>query len=483
MSAERKPEKRSIVGSSEHEAYHLLATTSVYELPPGPERTRAVLSRAKGIDWLIRNGLASEWPRLEPEKPPAPTISQGNPRGLKIAGSAKCVNPPPRPQLVCLDSVRPEEVDWLWPGRFARGNVSMIGGDPGVGKSTFIGALIAIVTSGGRWPDAKGLFDAQARPASVLVLQDEESLASAIRPRLDGFGADIRKVHFLTGVARGDSAPSGFSIGRDVDALEIACDQLGDVGLVLIDPLGSFLRGISGYQETETRELIAPLFAFAEKRKIAIVAVAHLTKDAERDIKHRISGTIALSAHSRMLWYLSKDPTDDRRRLLSLIKGNLEGKTDTAMAFSYQKHRMEWGSKPVRLDAQQVDNLLRRKLQDERFELKPTRGPLASEARKAKEFILNFLARGPAWCSVALDQAETSGIKESSFRKGLRRLVEDDCRVLRYQDEKDGHLWIRLADPKPATAHPPTIEPVPGLDAWLDDGGAVRPEDGEGGAL
>jgi AAA domain len=39
-------------------------------------------------------------------------------------------------RLVCLADVRPERVDWLWPARIPLGKVTILDGDPGLGKST-----------------------------------------------------------------------------------------------------------------------------------------------------------------------------------------------------------------------------------------------------------------------------------------------------------------------------------------------------------
>ena len=39
------------------------------------------------------------------------------------------------PVVVNLADVQPESVRWLWPGRFALGKLTLLAGDPGLGKS------------------------------------------------------------------------------------------------------------------------------------------------------------------------------------------------------------------------------------------------------------------------------------------------------------------------------------------------------------
>jgi hypothetical protein len=50
------------------------------------------------------------------------TIPNGEPRGLVTIRAA---------------DVQPERVRWLWPGRVPFGKLTVLDGDPGLGKSTF----------------------------------------------------------------------------------------------------------------------------------------------------------------------------------------------------------------------------------------------------------------------------------------------------------------------------------------------------------
>src|SRR5690606_4585556 len=55
----------------------------------------------------------------------------------------------------CLADVTPEPVEWLWPGRIALGKLGLMAGAPGLGKSQLAAAMVAAVTTGGRWPDGR----------------------------------------------------------------------------------------------------------------------------------------------------------------------------------------------------------------------------------------------------------------------------------------------------------------------------------------
>lgn len=51
-----------------------------------------------------------------------------------------------------LSDIQAKPISWLWRDRIARGKVSIIAGNPGLGKSQITASIAAIVTTGGRWP-------------------------------------------------------------------------------------------------------------------------------------------------------------------------------------------------------------------------------------------------------------------------------------------------------------------------------------------
>jgi RecA-family ATPase len=82
--------------------------------------------------------------------------------------------------LTAMSTVQPESVSWLWAGRIPYGKVTLLDGDPGLGKS-FITLAIATSVSLGR-----GLPGELPRaPGRVLLLSAEDGLADTVRPRLD----------------------------------------------------------------------------------------------------------------------------------------------------------------------------------------------------------------------------------------------------------------------------------------------------------
>ena len=96
------------------------------------------------------------------------------------------------PALVsrCAAEIPPEKIEWLWPGRLARGKHTCIAGEPGTGKSQLSISIVATVTIAGEWPCHEG----KAPLGSVILLSAEDGASDTIVPRLLAAGADLEHV-------------------------------------------------------------------------------------------------------------------------------------------------------------------------------------------------------------------------------------------------------------------------------------------------
>ncbi len=141
--------------------------------------------------------------------------------------------------FVCAADVDPESVDWVWPGRLARGKLTIIAGDPSMGKSQISMAVAARLSTGTQWPDG-----GRARRGSTIVLSAEDAMSDTISPRLVAAGADRKRVHVLKSVRTEKGKRRSFSLQEDLAALGEKIGELGDVALVIIDPITSYMGEI-----------------------------------------------------------------------------------------------------------------------------------------------------------------------------------------------------------------------------------------------
>src|SRR6266568_8092682 len=83
-----------------------------------------------------------------------------------------------RPVVVSMDTVQAESVEWLWWPYIAVGNLCMLVGDPGVGKSLLMTQLAASLSRGYPLPDQQGQPTLPTGgPHVTLLLCTEDGLA------------------------------------------------------------------------------------------------------------------------------------------------------------------------------------------------------------------------------------------------------------------------------------------------------------------
>lgn len=222
---------------------------------------------------------------------------------------------------------------WLWEERLPVGELCLLAGREGIGKSTVCYQLAAWITTG----TMRGRFF--GKPRSVLVAASEDSWERTIKPRLVGAGADldrVLKVEVETTVAI--PSPDGkkihrmktpLSLPRDVEDLaELASAE--DVALLLLDPLISRLDGaLDTHRDAEVRQALEPLVEWAHVTGVTVLGLIHVNKGASADALNLIMGSRAFPAVARSVLVAIKDPEDPERRVLGLEKSNL-GSTEVA---------------------------------------------------------------------------------------------------------------------------------------------------------
>jgi hypothetical protein len=132
------------------------------------------------------------------------------------------------PDIVCLADVQPEEVNFLWNPYIALGKVTLLEGDPSVGKTYVALKLCAELTC-----DAGEMIEHAA--ANVLYMTAEDGLADTLRPRFDLMGGDASRFHVLRGVLNESKNRASITLA-DVDVIGEALRDTQAL-LVVVDPL------------------------------------------------------------------------------------------------------------------------------------------------------------------------------------------------------------------------------------------------------
>jgi putative DNA primase/helicase len=321
----------------------------------------------------------------------------------------------------CMADVAPEHVRWLWKRRLALGKTNLFAGNPGNGKSQVTVSIAATTSTGGLWPDGT-----QAPIGSVIFISCEDDVADTIVPRLHAAGADLNRVHVLDWVRKPTSNGEQdqdrlFSLAEDVPALEALVRKIGDVSLIVIDPVSAYVGSIDSHKASDVRGALAPLQTLAARTGAAVVLVAHLNKGAgDGSAMARVGGSGAFVAACRSAWLVEVDPQDEdrKRRILAPLKNNI-GDDTTGFAFSIQSMEVAGGIETSRVVFEpgsvtvSASELLRGQQQTD-----DDRGALD----EAVEFLREFLRDGAKTSKSVEKAAREAGIAARTIERARAKL-------------------------------------------------------------
>jgi putative DNA primase/helicase len=308
---------------------------------------------------------------------------------------------------VSLNTVEPEAVDWLWAGRIPFGKLTVVDGDPGLGKSTLMLDLAARVTTGRAMPDGS-----PSRKGSVVLLTAEDGLADTVRPRLDAAGADTALVEALTAVLGERGAPQSITLPDHLDALRQTVERSG-ASLVIVDPLMAYLGSyVNSRLDHDMRRSLTPFAAMAEETGAAVVIVRHLNKSSGGSALYRGGGSIGIIGAARAGLLVARDPDDEERRVLAMVKCNL-APLAASLTFRLEASpngtgRVVWeGESPHQADA---------------LVAVPNEPEARGELEEAIDFLGAFLADGERTTKELVSEARGAGISERTLKRARQAL-------------------------------------------------------------
>jgi putative DNA primase/helicase len=336
-----------------------------------------------------------------------------------------------------VSDVESEAIRWLWPQRFALGKLTLVSGDPGLGKSQLMAFISAIVSNGGNWPNSEG----SSPKGSVLLLSCEDDIADTIRPRLEAAGADLTAVHVIEAVKVAEGQSRSFSITQDIVRLENAILSLPNVKLLIVDPITAYLAGTDTHRTADVRSALSPLQALASRFDIAVIAVSHLNKAGGGGKSvNAVTGSGAFVAAARASFLVAKDSDDESRRLFLQSKNNV----GNAPGLSYKIEQKTLANQIV---APYVlfDNGTISTTADEALNA-VVKDTDSSSRREAEEFLRIELAAGGLPSNEIFGRAASVRISESTLRRAAKTIG-----VVKIKSGFDGGwVWQLAVPPKMA---------------------------------
>lgn len=208
-------------------------------------------------------------------------------------------------------------IDWLWQDKIAKGKVTLIAGDPGLGKSQTTIHIAGVVSTGGVFPGGH-----ECKKGKVLFFSAEDDPEDTINPRLQAVGADGENI-FIFSIVRKAGKEKSFDLSKDMDLLTKTIEDTKDVSLIIVDPITAFLGETDSHVNAEVRALLSMLSKLASQYGIAVIVVTHLNKSTGGSPLNKITGSLAFVAAARAAYMVIKDENDEKRRLFLPVKNNL----------------------------------------------------------------------------------------------------------------------------------------------------------------
>jgi putative DNA primase/helicase len=219
--------------------------------------------------------------------------------------------------LTTISDVEPKKVDWIWPGYLAKGKLTLLGGDPDLGKSLVCMDAAAILSKGRHWPGGQ-----RAKVGATLFICSEDGIADTIRPRAEAAEADLNLLHVFESTLIKDGKRKSFNLRDDLDMLGAAINEVDNAALVVVDAITSYMGAIDSHRTTDVRAVLEPIAGFAEHHGVSILGVTHPPKAASGNALRAFTGSFAFVAAPRVAFFVTSEPETDRRLLLP-VKNNI----------------------------------------------------------------------------------------------------------------------------------------------------------------
>lgn len=232
-------------------------------------------------------------------------------------------------RVIAGSEIEPKEVKWLWYPYIPYGKVTIIQGDPGEGKSTFVLNLAALLTTGSSLPFTEEDYE----PLNVIYQNTEDDAEDTVVPRFINAGGDLNRIFF---------------IDEKDEALSFADERIGltirktNAKLIIFDPLTSYIGAdVSLNVANEVRNRMNYLIDVAKETGCAVLIVGHMNKMAGAKAMYRSLGSIDVVGSARSCLLIGSSPEDASKRIMTVQKSNLAEKGN-AIEFSIDEGKVSF---------------------------------------------------------------------------------------------------------------------------------------------
>lgn len=325
-----------------------------------------------------------------------------------------------------LTDFQEEEARWLIPGWLPEGQITLLAGDGGVGKTSIWVNLAASVSAGK--PSILDATETARGPGSVLISTTEDSISKKLLKKLREAGAMLENIRAMNLAADKSGQLREFKFGSDMLAQVIRTYR---PTLAVFDPVQGFIPPLLNMgSRNAMRDCLAPLVTLGEEVGTTFLLICHSNKRKGAYGRDRI-------ADSADLWDISRSvlmcgyAKDRGERYLSQEKSNYAALRETALfTIDGRGQVVKTGTTWKR---------------DRDFVQEETRATSAPHREECKSFLFQTIEEaGGAMPTADLDaKAEQAGYSFTAIKRAKSDLKKE-CRVSYFStgSAKDGsRVW------------------------------------------
>ncbi|MCY3594407.1 MAG: AAA family ATPase [Paracoccaceae bacterium] len=317
-----------------------------------------------------------------------------------------------------FSDVRREPVEWQIEDWLPTKAITLIAGDPGLGKSTLALKIASLVSTGGKWPDGTGV-----KQGEVIIYSGEDDYNNTVANRLDAMGFDENAVRHTASFPDEEGKLIPFNPAIHLPYVHNDLKRLKKTRLIILDPIKDLAKNVrNSFEDTQIRAALEPLLNLAREHNIAVIGITHLVKRHNSQgstFLDRINGSGAWTQLARACWGV--DHLDGEKALFR-VKSNL-GPDGGGFYFNTEQTRYN-GIKTSKVELGdmfegRVDDLLAES------ENKDTALDIANE------FLVDWFnnletGKGSSWQEI-IEAAKPEGIGSRSLRR-----ARDDLKAKRF---------------------------------------------------
>lgn len=337
-------------------------------------------------------------------------------------------------EIPSFAEIEEKEIEWLIPEYIPRGQISIMVGEGGCGKSTSLCAIAAAVSAGrSTFLVEKGIPKnlGQCKPEKVLFFSAEDSAEHVLKRRLRKNGAKMDNIYAIS------------LMDKRFEKLKFNNDFIEGLlkryhpALCIFDPIQAFLTDrIKMSERNAMRNSLSTLVGLGEKYGTTFLIVVHTNKQSGVWGRQRMADSADIWDISRSVLLVGRVDEDEGKELryISHEKSNY-GVLGKTVLYNIEDEQVCCKGYSTKKDRDFIT-------------AKEYSGRQKPKREEAKQFVLEFLKDGEKEIRELGELAEIEGISKYALRMAKAELEEEGKIQNRNTGFRDKKFYISLTHNK-----------------------------------